>query len=135
MAENPGITLGGRPPLPFFENKSALIFEKKTLIVSILRLGNVVLKISRRKNPQNILLQDYFFLNFWGHIYRSALISQNFPCLEKCLVVHLRLWPIFTKNSIIGIWHGSKDVTGIQLNIQFTRALAWKQKYCFFGLR
>ena len=38
---------------------------------------------------QNFSQQDLSFMCFWRNVYRSALVPQNLPCLEKFLVAHL----------------------------------------------
>ena len=42
-----------------------------------------------QKILQNFSQQDLSFMCFWRNVYRSALIPQNLPCLEKFLVAHL----------------------------------------------
>ena len=74
-----GVQLGGRLPLPLFENRRKFPdFGKKgsncvhPWVESSIQ--NVVLRVSRRKNSK---------------VYRSALIPKNLPCPEKYLVTRL----------------------------------------------
>ena len=61
---------GGRPPLPFFENKKKCP-DCIHLCVKF-SIPNVVLRVPRRKTFQNLSLRGLLFLCFWRNVYRSA---------------------------------------------------------------
>ena len=82
---------GGGLPCPFLKIKVPWFWKKGPGFVhpSVkFTIQNVVLKVSREKT-QKFPVQGFFSLNFWGNVYRSALISWYLPCPENFLVLHL----------------------------------------------
>ena len=100
-------TGGGRPPLPFFQNKKMPWFWKKRPWFfpywGLIYHSKYSLRVSRTKSSKIFCCGAFFSLIFRGNIYRSALISRNFPCPEKFLVVHLHIYDI--RNLVFVHWN------------------------------
>ena len=100
-------------PCPFWNRKSVLILERKTLILSILGLifsiQNEVLRVSRRQISKMFPCGTSFSCVF-------SLVPQSPTpalCPEKFLVPYLHSGVLlFAKSSILNVWHCSEYSTG-----------------------
>ena len=98
---------------PFWNRKSVLILERKTLILSILGLifsiQNEVLRVSRRQISKMFPCGTSFSCVF-------SLVPQSPTpalCPEKFLVPYLHSGVLlFAKSSILNVWHCSEYSTG-----------------------
>ena len=82
-----GIRIGGRPPLPSFENRQKVLwFAKKCLDCAHcwvkISVENVYLQYLEEK-LQNVSLQCLFSFCFWWNVYGNALVPWNLVCPAK----------------------------------------------------